>query len=122
MSFIYIFLGGGLGSICRYLLSKAFISHHSFYTYGTILSNVLATLILGLFVFIFRDKLQNALPLHLFLAIGFCGGFSTFSTFSLETFKLLEKGMIGWAIANVLVSVLVCLTLLFFIYKIAYKS
>lgn len=121
MSLLYIFIGGGLGSICRFGISKAFVSHGSFYTYGTIIANVLATLILGLFVYIFKEKLQHEHPLQLMITVGFCGGFSTFSTFSLETFKYLEKGMLGWAIINVLVSIFGCLLVLFTIYKITYN-
>ncbi len=113
---IAVFVGGGLGSLLRYGIShfvKGFSS--SILPYATLSSNLLSTAILGFVIYKLPPTVNQTL--YLFLAIGFCGGFSTFSTFSLETFQLLKNGQTVWAISNIVISILACLTLLFLILK-----
>ena len=106
-SVLLIFLGGGLGAVVRFLIGK--FSTQFFETnfpLGTLVANVIACSLLGLFVYQFNMKLDaNQKALYLFLVIGFCGGMSTFSTFSVETFELLKQGNITFAILNLAISI-----------------
>lgn len=101
-----IFLGGGLGSLSRFGISKLF---HTSFPLGTLTANVLSCIILGAGVYLFSNKLESSLFLKTFVVIGFCGGFSTFSTFSFETFRFLREGDWFFAALNILVNVTFCL-------------
>lgn len=84
-----VFVGGGLGSVCRYALSRLF--SESTFLWGTLSANFAACAVLG---FLIGFQLQQPLPVSwkLLLATGFCGGFSTFSTFVLELVDLHQQG------------------------------
>ena len=89
---LLIFLGGGLGSVLRYLISKSLNSETLFLPYETFTVNILGSLLLGLIVgFAARHEFFSS-NLILFLAVGFCGGFTTFSSFALENQALLRSG------------------------------
>lgn len=112
-----VFIGGGLGSVSRYGLSILFrFLGQTHWPVATLVANLLATFILGIVIFTYKQQTPTNL-LFLLLTSGFCGGFSTFSTFSLETFLLIKNGQTSWAVANVLVSVIVSLFILFFLSK-----
>jgi len=83
LNFFWVFLGGGLGSICRYGISKLLSGNHFDFPLATLLANIISCIILGyLFGVTLKAGLTN--QAKLLWMTGFCGGFSTFSTFSLE--------------------------------------
>ena len=107
MAALYVFLGGGLGSLCRYGINLWISSHNYRLPVATITANVLAGLILG---FIAAWAMKNDQYGHIWMlaAVGFCGGFSTFSTFSLENVYLWQNGHYGAMLLNVGLSVVLC--------------
>ena len=116
MTYLYIFIGGGLGSLARFLTSK--LSHQIFTTsfpIGTFISNIIACALLALIVVFFSNKQNEYDWIQPLLLIGFCGGYSTFSTFSNETYDLLTNGEVAVGIANILISVIVGIGLIFLV-------
>ncbi len=103
---IPVFVGGGLGAMLRFTISMVVVNKwNSFLPMATLGANLLAILIMGLALFYAEAKLE-ALPwVRAFVLIGFCGGLSTFSTFSYETILLLKGYHWGYALGNVLISV-----------------
>lgn len=106
---LLIFIGGGLGSLLRYGLSRWPGNPSGGFPWGTLAANVLACLVLGLAVHYLATRADLSPSLKPLILIGFCGGFSTFSTFSLETFRMIEAGQWIMALAYVLISTLACL-------------
>lgn len=105
-----IFIGGGSGSLVRYILSKLIVpAYGAHFPLATLVVNILAGLVLGIFLGVISSKPVYSPDLQLFIAVGFCGGFSTFSTFSYETLQLLRTGQVVLALLNIFLSVLLCL-------------
>lgn len=107
-----IFIGGGLGSISRYGVSKLVEEFWSgSFPMGTFVANLLSCILMGVVVGFFYNKITSA-EMRALILIGFCGGFSTFSTFSKETLTLMQTGNYIIALLNVVVSIVVCMFVL----------
>lgn len=107
-SFLLVFLGGGLGSLCRWGLSLSIQPLLPRFPWATLLANALACLVMG---FILQQQLGAGVTesRRLLLAVGFCGGFSTFSTFTAETFQLWQNTQPLMALLNIVGNLLLCL-------------
>ena len=103
-----VFFGGGFGSVVRHVFG-VWLHGKTVLPLGTLVANLAATIILAWATTRLASKWPDHHTLHAAIAIGFCGGFSTFSTFSADNQKLLADGQWTWALANVLVSVLGCI-------------
>ena len=102
MNWICVFIGGGAGSLCRYLLSQLFTSPAGHWPWATWTANLAGCLLIGLLTgYIGR---RSDAWWALLLVTGFCGGFTTFSTFSNETLTLWRSGQAAAALTYALTS------------------
>lgn len=107
MKFILVFLGGGLGSMSRYAIWKLFNLYNLNLPIATLVANLISCFILGFFLGVqMKSGISDNLKLLVF--IGFCGGFSTFSTFSSETLLMFQSGNYQSAISYIMLSLGLC--------------
>ncbi len=104
---LIVFVGGGLGAMLR-LLGYVFIPGHNF-PYATLFVNILGSIFIGIF---FGINIRHGFfseDMKLFLATGICGGFTTFSAFSIENLGMIQQGKIAMAFLYITSSVLLAL-------------
>ena len=111
MPYLWVTVGSALGGLLRYALTRMTLTMSAGFPYGTILINVVGSFVIGYFGTLTLQSGRYAASdnLRLFVMVGLCGGFTTFSSFSLQTFDLLRSGAWVRALANVVLSVTLCL-------------
>ena len=106
--------GGALGSIMRYLVGIGSTKLFGLaFPWGTLLINIAGSFLIGAFVELFALKWDLPQEARVFLTVGICGGFTTFSTFSLDAYVLMERGDWGLAAAYIIGSVVLSIGALF---------
>jgi fluoride exporter len=114
MSYLWVTVGSALGGLLRFTIGKLMLSFDTSigFPIGTVLINVIGSFIIGFFgtVTLQSGKYPASDNVRLFVMVGICGGFTTFSSFSLQTFDLARSGTWGRALANIVLSVILCLT------------
>ena len=110
MSYLYVTLGSALGGLLRYALSRLTLSLDADFPWGTIFINLLGSFVIGYFGTLTLHGTRYEVPenTRIFVMIGLCGGFTTFSSFSLQSFDLLRSGHWMRALANIVLSVVLC--------------
>ena len=113
MSFLtclIVMAGGALGTLARYLVSLLALPISGNLPWGTIIINITGSLLIGFFgtLTLAHGRFPVSENVRLFVMIGFCGGYTTFSSFSLQTLDLLRSGATGRAAINVVASMILC--------------
>ena len=117
MFILLTFIGCALGGVLRYLgtlLIARFFGEG--FPWCTLVVNAVGSFLMGLFLgsgLVAKELWLSSNGIYAFVALGFCGGLTTFSTFSLQTFSLISKQAWGKALANILGSVLLCVFCVF---------
>ncbi|MEG3163278.1 fluoride efflux transporter CrcB [Sphingomonas sp. PB2P19] len=114
MSLLYVMLGGAFGSGARYLTGRATLSLFGpDFPYGTLAVNLIGGLLMGALVGMLARVSNGGETWRLLLGVGALGGFTTFSSFSLDAVTMIERGQMGVALGYVLVSVIGSIAALF---------
>ncbi len=103
-------LGGAIGSVARYLIGLIKLNETTFFPYKTLAINIVGSFLIGIIVALTMKKGDMNPNMVLFLKVGICGGFTTFSTFALESTNLLQSGRIGLAVVYILLSITASVT------------
>jgi CrcB protein len=107
---VLVAVGGAAGSVLRYLTNGLALRWFGLdFPYGTLIVNVVGSLLIGLVQALAEKSTVLPEPARLFLSVGVMGGFTTYSAFSYETVRLVELDAFGRALVNVVVTTLVCL-------------
>jgi fluoride exporter len=111
-TYFWVALGGAIGSMARLWLAAYVATRIGLsFPWGTILINILGSLVIGFVATFTGPSGRVSIPLdaRAFVMVGLCGGFTTFSAFSLQTLDLARDGRLLYAAANIAVSVVLCL-------------
>jgi CrcB protein len=110
MAYFWVMIGSAIGGLFRFAISRWMAAVSMQFPFGILLINVLGSFVIGYFgtLTLQSGKYPVSDNLRLFAMVGLCGGFTTFSSFSLQTFDLLRSGAWGRALANAAFSVVLC--------------
>jgi CrcB protein len=124
VTYLWIAVGSAIGGVSRYGLTRMMLPASAQFPWSTILINVLGSFVIGFFgtLTIAGGKYGVSENMRLFVMVGICGGFTTFSSFSLQSFDLLRSGMWGRALLNIGLSVVLCLAAVAFGHYVAYRA
>ena len=114
MSYLWVMVGSALGGLLRFTIGRLAIPLDTSigFPIGTVLINVIGSFVIGYYgtITAHGGKYPASENMRIFVMIGICGGFTTFSSFSLQTFDLARSGAWGRALANIVLSVVLCVT------------
>lgn len=105
--------GGFIGSVLRYLISLIPITENLVFPIKTFMINIIGCFLIGLIALSLIKNMELSPQMLLFLKVGLCGGFTTFSTFALETTDLIKAGHISTAFLYIILSVFIGIAVIF---------
>jgi CrcB protein len=109
--YLWMAVGAVLGAFSRYWLGLFTADRMgTHFVFGTLLINLLGSFVLGLFLAVHLDRGLFSANMRYLVAVGWCASFTTYSTFSWDTFRYLQEGNLKLAAANVAFTLLGCLT------------
>lgn len=109
MNYLLVFIGGGVGSLFRYVIGTGFQKTGFTLPWATFVANFTACLVFAITMWFLSQKSTENTGLKALLLTGFCGGLSTFSTFGYETFLLFKQQMPVYALLNIAFSAVACI-------------
>ena len=109
MNFLTVFIGGGIGALMRYLIAIPFINKNLFLPYHTLIGNIIGCFVAGLIMGVLILTSNYNPFIKTLIITGFCGGLTTFSTFSLETVNFIQSGDYIKALIYILISLFICI-------------
>jgi len=124
MMYLWVALGSAIGGVLRYAISRAMEPVSGGIPWGTVVVNIVGCFVIGYFgtLTLAGGRFAEPPEVRIFVMVGVCGGFTTFSSFSLQTFELLRTGRWGLALGNLLISVVVCLIAVAAGHRLAQRS
>ena len=122
LTYLWVALGGALGSVARYWMTTAVAALTGpLFPWGTIAINVIGSFVIGLVAYATTPigSVPISFDIRAFILVGICGGYTTFSSFSIQTLELVRSGHWLYAGANIVLSVVLCLIAVWAGYRLA---
>lgn len=120
LNYFYVMAGAAIGGLLRYFVADV-VQRNSkiIFPFGTLTVNILGSFLLGFIIFFLGEREIISPEIRLFLTVGVCGGFTTFSTFSYETLALLQAAEFLWATYNILLNVILSIVAIYLAYLLS---
>ncbi|MCA2004634.1 MAG: fluoride efflux transporter CrcB [Ignavibacterium sp.] len=120
LNYFYVMTGAALGGLLRYVVADVVQRNAKIiFPFGTLAVNILGSFLLGFIIFILGEREIISAEMRLFLTVGLCGGFTTFSTFSYETLLLIQEAEFLYATVNIVLNVILSLTAIYLAYLLS---
>ncbi|MFN3873747.1 MAG: fluoride efflux transporter CrcB [Ignavibacterium sp.] len=117
LNYFYVIAGAAIGGLLRYVVADVVQRNAKIiFPFGTLTVNILGSFLLGFIIFFLGEREIISPELRLFLTVGICGGFTTFSTFSYETLVLIQEAQFLYASMNILLNVILSLFAIYLAY------